>query len=155
MVPGNSKVTERMAVLAALLPQDNGTNPATLTGTGVNIAGTNGQFFSRYLIAALVNDTNKVTVTVVKASDSAMTGATAITGLSQTNNSTATPVILFDVNATTQALNDTLNTFIAPRIVTTSNGQVIGAALTIGADGRFDPSVYWNGSQVNTTINSV
>ncbi len=152
MVPQNSKLSERLAVVAYGLPVTASTAGGTLTTSAVNIAATSGNFFGRYLGVATISATNVATITLVKASDSALTGATAIA--TQTNASTSTPVVLFDLNGTTQALNDTLNTYIALRIVNTSaTGAMEG--LILGSDGRYDPAQTFNASGVNATIGSV
>ncbi len=152
MVPQNSKLSERLAVLASSLPVTASTAGGTLTTSAVNIAGTNANFFGRYLAIATINSTNVATITLVKASDSALTSATAIA--TQTNSSTSTPVVLMDLNGTTQALSDTLNTYIALRIINTSaTGAMEG--LILGSDGRYDPAQTWNYSGVNTNIPSV
>ncbi len=153
--PVNSKLSERLAVVATSLPTTNATNGFTLTSSAVNIAATSGNFFGRYFGIAQVNTTATCTITVIKGSDSAVTLGTAIA--TQTNGSTATPVVVFDINGATENLNDSANTYLAIRIVNTQAtvGASAAAALIIGGDGRFDPAFTYNSSGVNATIPSV
>ncbi len=154
-VPQNSKGSERMALLASITSvTGQGTVAGTVTSNAFNIAGTNNNYFSRFFVVANVSNTNKYTVQVVKASDSALTSATAITGLSQTGNSANTPVVLMDINGQTQALNDTLNTWLAVQVITTSAGNMAAGVEVLGLDGRYDPASNWN-TNTNAVIASV
>ncbi len=151
----NSKLSERLAIVATSLPTTVSTAGFTLTTSAVNIAATSGNFFGRYLAVGIVNNTNLCNVTVVKGSDSAVTLGTIIA--SQTNASTATPVVEFDINGTTENLNDSANTYIAVRITCTLAASGAGGAngLIFGGDGRYDPAFTYNSSGVNATIPSV
>ena len=152
MIPQNSRLYERIAVVASTLPVTASTSGGTLTTSAVNIATTSGNFFGRYLGIATINSTNVATIQLIKGSDSAVTLATVIA--SQTNSSTTTPVVLLDVNGTTQALNDTVNTYIALRIINTSaTGAMEG--LILGSDGRYDPAQTYNYSGVNSNIATI
>ncbi len=153
MVPQNSKLSERLAVLASVLPPQTSTTGGTLTTSAVNLASTFGNFFGRYIGIGLVSSTNVATISLVKGSDSAVTLGTVIA--SQTNSSSNTPVVLADLNATTEVLNDTVNTYIALRITCTTAAPLACAGLIIGSDGRYDPAQTWNYSGVNATIPSV
>ncbi len=154
-IPQNSKLSERLAVLASIISKTvQGTSAGTVTSSAFNIAGTNNNYFGRYLVAVNCSNTNIATVQVVKASDSALTSATAITGLSQTMNSSTNTMLLMDINGATQALNDTLNTWLGVQVITTSAGAMLVGATVFGSDGRYDPASNWN-TLTNATIASV
>ena len=156
-VPQNSLLSERLAILATTLPSQ-GTAGGTLTSGYVNIVldtnSSKGFAFSRLLALATVqtDGTTVTTVSVQKASDSSGTGAATL--ISQTVSSTATPVVEFDINPFTQALNDTSKTYLAVKIVSTTGNQA-SSGMIIGGDGRYDPASYWNAAGVVLSTSTV
>ena len=155
MVPQNSLMSERIAILATIRPQSTAsTGGGTITSTAINIAGTNANFFSRMMAIAQFTSTNKVTVSLISGTDSAATLATSVA--SQTNlSSSSTDTVVIDLNPFTQALSDSTNTYIALRVACTSDGVMQVGGAIIGGDGRNDPASTYNASTVNTTIKSV
>ncbi len=151
----NSKLSERLAVLAATLPATS-TAGGTITSSFVNIAGTtgSGQMFSRLLILANAGNsaTNAITVSVLKSTSSTGGGSTAIA--TQTATGTSTPIVEFDVNAFTQGLNDTNATYIGFSIVSTL-GTLTGGGIILGGDGRYDPASTFNASNVTLSTSAV
>ena len=156
-VPQNSKLSERLAVLATIAAQTvQGTSAGTVTSGVVNIAsatGASGNYFSRFLVLANVANTNVSTVQLLSSTDSALGGVTVIA--SQTMSSATVPNCLMDLNGTTQICSDTASTYIALRIVTTNAGPMLCSGAIIGGDGRFDPASTYNATTVNGTIKSV
>jgi hypothetical protein len=156
----NSKLSERLAVLAYTRPI-RGTSGGTITTTGFSIAASStnqsASLFTKLLAVANVDNgttsADTATIDIVKASDSALTGATAITGLSQTMSGTTAPVCIFDINSATQYLNDTQNTFIGLRVRQTA-GVVTASGIIYGSDARYAPTATYNAGTLST-INSV
>lgn len=152
-VPQNAKLSERMAILSAILPQVTTSAGGTVTSSSFNITGTTSQYFGRVLACALVASTNIYTTLLISQSQSAGTAVSTLA--SQTNTGNSTFVVEYDLNSYTQALTDTTNTWIALRVICTTFSPVTISGLVLGADGRYDPAATWNCTNVAATINSV
>ncbi len=157
-VAQNSLLSERLAILATMLPVAATAGGGTLTSGYVNIVldtnSSKGVMFSRLLAVAnvLTDGTTVTTVSIQKATDSSGSGAATL--ISQTVASTATPCVIFDINPFSQALTDTSKTYLAVKIVNTT-GATGSSGIIIGGDGKYDPASYWNAAGVVLSTNTV
>lgn len=150
MLPVNSKLSERLAILTGSL--NIFTAAGTLTSALFNMAATTGNFFGRFLVMGFSNSTGAITFNVLKGTAAASAGTAFLT---QTHSATTATVCLFDVNGSTQALSDTQNTFIGVQVINTNAGSCASGGYVLGGDGRYDPAQTWNANIVDATIGSV
>ncbi len=143
MVPNNSLLTERLAVLTTLASIAL-TAGQTSTSSYVSMRATNANYFQRFmpLINVTSNGTNNIVVSVLKASDTSGTGATAILINTFTNTSGA-QTFIGDVNG---ANVDTSKPFIAVSVTMAGGGTTSTACsgCLIASDGRYDPASTYN-----------
>lgn len=132
---GNTKLSERLAVLAAINPTTLTTTATAATSSYVQLTATNGNLPQRYIAIVNTGDngTGSVTVNLLKASDTSGTGATAVstTSLSATNGDNRQVII--DLAAVTV---DTSKPYIAVQ-ATIDSGTCPVAGLLIGGDVRY------------------
>lgn len=141
MVPGNSRLTERLAALLVLSSTALTTSVTGVTSSYINLLGTNANYFQRYMaVVQSQNNTGVLTVAIYKASDTSGTGATAIASTTLTGTLANGSVFLCDVNG---ALIDTSNPYIAIHCDTTGTGATVSGVL-LASDGRYDPSYSYN-----------
>lgn len=152
MVPHNSKLTERIAVLAAINPQALSTSATQVTSSYVNIMGTtgSGNLFTRFMALAQagVNGTGVVTVNLVKASDSSGTGVTVVTSAALTGTNANSAVFPIDYNG---AMVDPVNPYIALQIVQAGSASNVSGVL-LASDGRYDPASTFSAATVQAPV---
>lgn len=146
-VPGNSLLSERLAVLAVL-------NPIALSSSSavsayVTMAGNtnvpSGSLFQRLLALVQLGDngTGTVTVSAYKASDTSGTGSAAIYTASFAATNADNRIIELDLNAALGALTDTSKICVAVSASVDAGGCPV-SAIILGGDGRYEPASGYN-----------
>ena len=150
-VPGNSKLSERLAVLGGIAPVAlvaSATSTAISNWVSMNapaLGGTSsspGSFlFGRYyaLVMTGTNGTGVVTINVYKGNGTSG-GTTSATIYTTSYSATAGNAVTLpiDINCNVGALADTTNNDIAVQVTTTSN--VVISVTILGGDGRYEPA---------------
>lgn len=145
----NVKISEEVAVIATSIPA-NSTAGGTITSDLVNIAGggtTN--MFDRLLILANATCTNLFTLKLLSNTANSTTSATVVASNTVSTANVAAGIVCVeaDVNAFSQALNDTTNTYIGAQLVATT-GTLTGSVVIMGAAGRYNPASNFTASGV-------
>lgn len=152
MVPNNSKLSERLAILTQISSVTLTTATTAVTSSYISIAGStgtgHGSRFGRFMAAYQIGDngTGAVVVNLLKATDVNGSGAAVVTTntLSATNADSA--VFLIDYNG---QLIDTASPWIALQITQTGLTCPVAAVL-LASDCRYEPASSFNPSFVQT-----
>ncbi len=147
----NARLSERLAYIGEITPTLINTSVTGVTSSYVSQIASNGNYFRRLLgtvqVAGSVTGTNKVTVSILKASDTNGTGAAAILSASYvgTNaNDVIAPMETLDV------YYDSTKPYLALHAETTAAGTALVAGILQGGEGKYDSAASYNVSQCAT-----
>lgn len=146
----NVRISEELAVIAAAIPA-NSTAGGTITSTLVNIVENSGTInpFHRLLVLANATCTNLYTINLLSNTANSATSATIVASNTISAANVAAGILAFegDVNAFSQGLNDTSNTYIGAQLVATT-GTLTGGVVLCGAAATYMPASNYTASSV-------
>jgi len=151
-IPGNSRLSERLAILTSIKPSTFGTAaPFTAYSSWIDLQSTNGNTFGRLegvFHLGAITGTNGVTCSLLASSNSAGSGSVA---LQSKVFGTAADGDIQTIDCNVQKLTSS-NRYVALYIATTANSVGNAAAVLYGGDAKYEPVTAYNASVVATAI---